>query len=561
MSSSGRFSRRGFIKSATVAGTAAAAATVAGLTTPSSAFAAEAADVPSKWDEEADVVVAGTGFAGLTAAITAAEAGAKVVILEKAPQDCEGGNSNVSGQMWWAPKQNQAKDALTYVKAMAFGTTPDDYLSALINEMTKLNAWVQTETGITPQAINVFSPEHPELPGSSAVQAYSAMGSSGQLYKPLRTRVNTLKVTVRYETPAQELVRNPAGAIVGVVASKGGNPYYVRARKGVILACGGFEFGFDMQRQFLPGWPVYGRGTPYNTGDGIKMCQRVGAQLWHMTNALAGMGALVLPTKMPDLDVPWIVSTSMPSSAKSFVCLDKNGNRFMNERNQDRHGFGHKEYLMFFEGITSADFTRIPWWTVFDADSMNKGSLAGTMNGANFTWYAVHSEDDWSSDNHEAVQNGWILSANSISDLAAKMRTAQTDSQKKQHSAFPFTDHSTINATNLQASIDKYNRYCKNGSDPDFGRTSSTMAAISKAPFYAMQNYPIMYNTQGGPKRNANCQVVDVDDRPIPGLYSAGEMGSFFGWMYNGGGNIAECLCSGQIAARNATAATENAPE
>lgn len=552
MSSFGKISRRGFVKSVAVAGTATAAAGVADLATATSALAA---DVPSQWDKEVDVVVAGTGFAGLAAAITAAEAGASVVIIEKAPLECEGGNSKVSGQMWWAPKQGQADAALTYARAMAFGTTPDDYLAALVSEMTKLNAWIQAETGITAQPIGIFSPEHPELPGSSAVQSYNVgAGRPGQLHAPLRARVDTLRVEVMYETPAKELVRDAAGAVVGVLASKGGQPYYLKARKGVILACGGFEFDFEMQRNFMPGWPVYGRGTPYNTGDGIKMCQRVGAQLWHMTNSLAGFGALLLPTTMPDTDIPWVVNMTMPAAARSFVFLDKNGNRFMNEKNQDRHGFGHKEYLMFFEGLNNADFTRIPWWTVFDADTMNKGSLAGAVGGSSFTWFTVHSEEDWSSDNREAVSNGWILSANSLGELVAKMVTAQAASQRKLHSAFPFTDHSSLTTASVQASIDKYNRYCASGSDPDFGRPASGMAQLSRAPFYAMQNYPITYNTQGGPKRNAKCQVVDVDNRPIPRLYSAGEMGSFFGWLYNGGGNIAECLCSGQIAARNVVA-------
>jgi predicted oxidoreductase len=66
--------------------------------------------------------------------------------------------------------------------------------------------------------------------------------------------------------------------------------------------------------------------------------------------------------------------------------------------------------------------------------------------------------------------------------------------------------------------------------------------------------FPTMYNTQGGPRRNAKCQVMDPFDQPIPRLYSAGELGSFWGWMYNGGGNNAECLCTGQIAARNVVA-------
>lgn len=73
-------------------------------------------------------------------------------------------------------------------------------------------------------------------------------------------------------------------------------------------------------------------------------------------------------------------------------------------------------------------------------------------------------------------------------------------------------------------------------------------------PFYCIKLYPATYNTQGGPRRNAQCRIVDPDNQPIPRLYSAGELGSFWGWMYNGGGNNAEALCTGQIAGRNAAA-------
>ena len=107
----------------------------------------------------------------------------------------------------------------------------------------------------------------------------------------------------------------------------------------------------------------------------------------------------------------------------------------------------------------------------------------------------------------------------------------------------------------LEATVAKYNEYCKNKVDPDFARPRASLIALEKPPFYAVKLYPATFNTQGGPRRNAKCQVVDPDNQPIPRLYSAGELGSFWGWMYNGGGNNAEALCTGQIAGRNVAAA------
>lgn len=106
----------------------------------------------------------------------------------------------------------------------------------------------------------------------------------------------------------------------------------------------------------------------------------------------------------------------------------------------------------------------------------------------------------------------------------------------------------------LVRNIAKYNEYCKNKADAEFGRPGDTLISLEKGPFYAMKTYPATYNTQGGPRRNGKCQVLDAFGQPIPRLYSGGEMGSFWGWMYNGGGNNAEALVTGKIAGRNVTA-------
>ena len=125
------------------------------------------------------------------------------------------------------------------------------------------------------------------------------------------------------------------------------------------------------------------------------------------------------------------------------------------------------------------------------------------------------------------IEKGWITKGETLADLATKLGMKE-----------------------LEATLTKYNENARKGVDPDFSRRNG-LVAIETAPFYGVAIYPTMYNTQGGPKRNAKCQIVDSSDQPIPRLYFAGELGSFWGWMYNGGGNNAECLCTGQIAARN----------
>jgi succinate dehydrogenase/fumarate reductase flavoprotein subunit len=267
-----KVSRRKFLKGAAVAAPGVATAGVL------NAWGKTSAIIPRKWDREVDVAVIGTGFAGLSAAITAKDAGAKVIILEKMPRKHEGGNSRVSGNMWWTP--TNLPEALQYMEALSNGLTDKESIQALAEEMMNLNDWLAS-MGIKAARLGMFQPEHPELPGSRCVRTWSNNGAGeGKLWIPIREQVENRGIEILYETPARDLVLSPAsGEILGVKATIGEKPISVKARKGVVLACGGFEFDFEMQKQFLPGWPTYGRGTPGNTGDGIRMAQKAGAAL------------------------------------------------------------------------------------------------------------------------------------------------------------------------------------------------------------------------------------------------------------------------------------------
>ena len=508
--------RRQFLKGSLLASAGVLAA--GGVATPAAnAQSAPTGNVPAKWDKEVDIVIVGTGHAGLAAAIAAVDAGAKVVILEKMKKEFEGGNSKVSGNMWWTPTNlDQAKE---YIGALAYGLTDKECIQALAEEMLKLNDWLKT-LGIASSPLGIFQPEHPELPGSACVRTWGNNGSSdGKLYIPLREQVAKRNVEVLYETPAKQLVQLPSKEIAGVRAEVGGKSIFIKANKAVILCCGGFEFNFEMQKQFLPGWPIYGQGTPANTGDGILMSQQVGAALWHMNNPLAGLGGMVVPELAPVV---------IPISV-SGIRVDKFGKRFMSEDRPSRHGFGQKEYLMFFDGVIG-DFTRLPCYAIFDDTARASRPLASKRK---FGWFGWFSDYEWSRDNSKEIEKGWIIKGETIAELAAKLGMKPED---------------------LGDTVTKYNDYCKKGEDPEFNRTKRGLVALEKGPYYAVKLYPTMVNTQGGPKRNPKCQIVDPFDQPIPRLYSAGEMGSFWGWMYNGGGNNAECLCTGQMAARHAVA-------
>ena len=505
--------RREFLKGSA----AASAAVAAGGLLPEQA---KAEGAPLKWNKEVDVVIVGTGHAGLAAAITAADAGAKVVILEKMKKEFEGGNSKVSGNMWWTP--TDLPQAVQYIEALSYGLTGKECVQALAEEMLKLNDWLD-KLGIKHTPLGIFQPEHPELPGAACVRTWGNNGSSdGRLWFPLREQVAKRNVEVLYESPAKELVQAPSGEIAGIRAEVAGKPYSIKANKGVILCCGGFEFDFEMQKQFLPGWPIYGQGSPGNTGDGIRMAQKAGAALWHMNNPLAGLGGIVVPEFAPVV---------IPINAGGgHIRVDKFGKRFMSENRPSRHGFGVKEFVLYFDGV-AGDFTRLPCYSIFDETTRLRGPLASSNR--KFGWFGWFSGYEWSRDNSKEIEKGWIVKGETVAELATKLGMKPGD---------------------LDATITTYNENCQKKVDPEFNRPKESLVALEKPPFYAVKLFPTMVNTQGGPKRNSKCEVVDPYDKPVPRLYTAGELGSFWGWMYNGGGNNAECLCTGQIAARNVVA-------
>jgi hypothetical protein len=101
--------------------------------------------------------------------------------------------------------------------------------------------------------------------------------------------------------------------------------------------------------------------------------------------------------------------------------------------------------------------------------------------------------------------------------------------------------------------VQRWNKNCESKTDPEFGR-NKMLVPFGKGPYYAIELSPSMLNTQGGPRRNERGQIVRPDDSPIPRLYSAGEMGSLYSYLYQGTGNIGEAFAFGRITARNAVA-------
>lgn len=562
-------SRRDFMRGAVLAGAAGVVgAALPGCATGQSDGAGKssgsslAGDV--SWDKEADVVVLGTGASGLTSAIVAAQAGASVLVLEKASQDDEGGNTRVSGNCWTVPED--PVKGLEYYIALACTDADSDYLKELATTLSTINDdFIVDLPGMDIAVSPIFSPEVPTCPGGDTLKCYvNKEAGSGLLWQSLRDGAAELEgdgVEFLYETPGIRpiVAQDGSGMVLGVVADQGGTEINVKAKKGVILATGGYEFNYNMIRNSYPGWPTYSRGTPYNTGDGIRIATKAGAQLWHMNAANAGGCAM----KAPGLDFGHgaydsdNITVNMSSPAGAYLWVDQYGRRFMDETRTDSHGYGKREYVYWFDGL-EVEWPRLPYWTIFDDAAAKAGPVGAGANRPmmpTFTWFAAKSGYEWSEDNSAEVDKGWILKADTVEELAQKMTEfqAKIDADQKLREA---RSGIVCDPAVLAATVEAYNAACAAGSDDEFGRKADTLQALGAGPYYAFAGYPTQYNTQGGPKRNVKAQTLDAYDEPIPHLYSVGENGAGWGWVYNGGFNIAECFATGTWAGTNAAAET-----
>ncbi len=511
------------MKGAALAGASVAAAgSIAG-------WAPKPAPVPQKWDQEADLVIVGFGGAGASTAIAATDLGAKVLLLEKAPQGEEGGNTRVSGNMVFDPYP--ADKAMTYFKAMAgLYACPDPIIQLWAEEMHKNPDWIKSMGG-SPFFYNrgIAAAEFKELPGAECVNVWrNTDGPAGQeqLWKVIKENVDKRKVPVLFGTAAKELVQNPqTGEILGVMAEQGGKTLAIKAKRAVVMACGGFENNQDMIRNYVTNMPYfYPMGTPFNTGDGIKMVMSVGADLWHM-NLLAGS---YLSYRLPGTDYTFHAGGFM-TTHHNLIWVAADGTRFMKERDTGGHG------KVIVKGQWVALPTPVPVHAIFDEEARKAGPLVAKVERSGWAHKPRHKPGafDWSDDNRAEIAKGWIIKADSIKELAQKIKK---------------------NADVVQKAVDTYNAYAKAGKDPEFGRDPKLMKPIETPPYYAVELVPCGQNTQGGARRNEKMQVLRPNGTPIPRLYEVGEMGDIYGLLYNAGGNVGGCMAFGRVCARIASA-------
>lgn len=476
------------------------------------------------WDAEYDVVVIGYGMAGAATAIQAAEDGAKVLLLEKAPEGHEGGNSRYAGQAFLHINAEDRDASIAYLQRIRgrYMTPEDDVLEAFTDKVITGAEWAQNLGGnavINPAPGGEFK----DIPGNELMHYWTINGKLFDAggYKWLQNCVEERKdsIDVWFEAPGQSLIQDAAtGIIHGVVVNADGQSYNVRAKNGVVLCTGGFENNQQMIQDFLQLPYGYTKGALYNTGDGIKMAMEVGADLWHMGN-IAGPDLNAID-KETGRAYGYTIHGPQPKLSTAFTLnsvlyVGADGTRFVDESVSTGHGFIN------FHGMKLRMPVSLPAYCVFDAKA-----LAKTIYNA------------WGEDKSDEIAEGIIIEAATLAELAEKLGLPEGS---------------------LDATVTQYNEFCANGEDIVFHRTPDTLIPFEEeGPYYAFEVVPTFTNTQGGPRRNAEGQVISVDGNPIPHLYSAGECGSIWGDIYQGCGNLAECLAFGRISGENAAAVKDD---
>lgn len=543
--------RRNLVKGA---GAAAATVAVASMGTAAARADGQPAWMPA-WDEEADVVVVGFGGSGSIAAIEAARQGASVIALEKSALRMGGNLALSSGTL----HDSCGCDVDEWVRLYERGTlrcgASADEIRPVLEVAANAPDWAEsyglTLTWADQETAGTTWPAH-------QVEGQAEKKGAG-IWAEIDATAQDEGLDVRTSMRAKRLVQDPVTKeVLGVVAADAdGNDVAFKAKKAVIMACGGYEHNDEMLCNYNhPGidFQFAAHASTTNTGDGFPMVMEAGAKLWHMNDihygglnfpqageglgyaVSAGRGTLGGGGKQgAEAEVPWII-------------VDRNGRRFMNESYIWAHDENHKAAFDFSTAAAfnkaqfgSADpqvqrytdavssYVHLPMFMVFDRElfDMEDADLIETL------------------DNQDALEAGYIWKADTLEELAAMIHGEAPT--KLAEDAVDGIDPEVLKQT-----VATWNGYAAEGVDPEFLRDAAHVLPLSEeGPYYAAEVCWSLDFTEGGPRRNGRCQTIGVWDEPIPRLYNTGEFGSFNTIVYCIGG-VLQALTTGRIAGADA---------
>lgn len=461
--------------------------------------------VPTAWDEAVDVVVVGSGFAGLAAAAEAAGLGASVIILEKMPY--YGGNSIISGGGFcaWDNKRHLRRQLNlgddSWQRHLADTLKGGDYynLPELVEVLVKK----------APEGLNFLLEAGAEIKnavaligGHSAYRSYHEAQAKGKGFtEPLKNLALGRGAELRLHSQVTHIWRMDAnGPVLGVEIRSNTMRTNMKVKRGLVLASGGYGRDVAMRMAYNPSL-----GPEYNcsnhkgaTGEIIRSARAIGADVLHMEFIQLYPCAAPLSGAVDAAAIP-------PYSGTGFglIYVNKQGRRFVNEL--ERRDVVSKAQI----------------------ESGDKPTLA-ILNRAILEKLAVSSDQI-----DKGIAAGRIVAASSILELSEKLG---------------------ILSNALVDSVLAHNGYIRDGYDPEFNKPiTPNMMPLVEGPFYAIAQWPSVHYCMGGLRIDKQARVIDIWGRPISKLYAAGEVcGGIHGSNRLGGNAIAECIVFGRIAGINA---------
>jgi flavocytochrome c len=464
-------------------------------------------DDEKDWNENADVVVIGSGFAGLAAAIEAHNAGASVIILEK--MHAPGGNSIISdGGIAAAGTEMQKKlgikdsPELMYQDMLkaGLGLNYPDLVRVVTEKSNEVLQWSIDYLGVKYlDRLDIFG-------GHSVPRCYTPIGISGStIIKQQLLKLNELGIKVRTRAYFKNFFTDSSGKICGILIREdynykdadSGFDRYIRVKKAVILATGGFgsDVSFRVTQDPRLTAKVDTTNKPSATAEALKESLKIGAMPVHLSHIQLG---------------PW----ASPDEKGYGV------------------GPGFSEYIVFQYGLVVEPGTGKRFIneladrkTVSDA-ILNVGTPCIGIADAK----AVETSG-WNIE--RCLEKGVVKRFNDLEELASFYN---------------------ISYATLKMTVEKFNSYVENRLDEDFGKPILPDASpIAFPPYYGIRLWPKVHHTMGGVQINVRGQVINVNHKPIKGLYAAGEVvGGIHGACRLGSCAITDCLVFGRISGRNA---------
>jgi len=479
-----------------------------------------AAAAPADQTLTTDVVVVGSGIAGLPAAIEAAQRGAKVILLEK--QGILGGNTNVAEGVFGVGSSLQ--------KALGINVTVDQILSqefAFHNYNVNPKLW---ERVAADSAANIdwlielgveFETVTSPAAGEKTWHVYMN-GEGSTAIEVLEPVADGLGVQIMKSTPGSSLLMTD-GVVSGVRATgKDGSIIDITA-KAVVLATGGMGASVEeiVARTNLETGRFTYWGMPGMTGDGIKMAEQAGmGGSKHITVCNLGMN-------VPGLGLPNQFGTCIGMEPTNLWV------------NQDAVRFLPESYVFYQTGAANAVLNQIKVFSIMDRAAVDRLITEGPILGLGAIVRAGVPCDHLETDIQKAVESGNedVFVADTMQALAEAMG---------------------IDPVTFQATVDEYHGFCDAGEDTEYKKTPAFLARLDTPPFYAARITANTLNTLGGVRVNANSEVIKADGAPIPGLYAAGmECSGFAGETYAliiPGSTQGIALATGRVAGDSAAA-------